>query len=336
MTLSARYFDGRTSRVEEVRLVFSEDGSVTLLGENREQAYALQDLDIAPRIGNTVRAILLPNGGKCEVRDNEALDRVLDRYRRAGWQHWVHRLESRWRHVLVAAAFTLGVCWVFVGFGIPWLAERAAHALPTSVVRSLGDGVLEVLDEYALAPTELEPATRQRLQDRFAAMRHFLGTDGDIRLVFRRGKLIGPNALALPSGVVVMTDELVELAENDDELIAILAHEIGHLQQRHSMRMVMQNSGVALVIAGITGDPFSSSALAAALPTMLIQARYSQAFETEADDFAYDYLVANQIPTRAFSDILTRIAGGDGDSASERYLSSHPPTRERIERFVTP
>jgi predicted Zn-dependent protease len=130
-----------------------------------------------------------------------------------------------------------------------------------------------------------------------------------------------------------MTDELVAASEHDDELAAILAHEIGHLEHRHSIRMAMQSSAVALIIAAISGDVVSSSSLLVALPTVLIHSSYSQDFETEADDFAWHYLVENGIPTRAFASILTRIAGDSDDSAVGKYLSSHPGTHERVQRF---
>jgi Zn-dependent protease with chaperone function len=131
-----------------------------------------------------------------------------------------------------------------------------------------------------------------------------------------------------------MTDELVVASENDDELVAILAHEIGHLEHRHSIRMAMQSSAVALIIAAISGDVVSSSSLLVALPTVLIHSSYSQEFETEADDYAWHYLVDNAIPTGSFASILTRIDGASGDSVVSKYLSSHPGTRLRVQRFI--
>ena len=86
---------------------------------------------------------------------------------------------------------------------------------------------------------------------------------------------MGANAFALPNGTIVVTDDLVKLAEHDDELVAVLAHEIGHVVSRHALRRVLQDSGVMLLVAGITGDIVSISSLAAALPTLLIEAKYS-------------------------------------------------------------
>lgn len=334
MEIPARYYDGRTSRAREVRLRFDSDGSMRLLGGELNRRFALEELDIAPRIGNTLRAIGLPDGARCEVPDNDALDAMLRRHRRLGFQDWVHRLESRLVYVVIALLVTAAASWGMVSQGIPWLAERAARSLPASVDHALGEGTLEVLDRIALAPTELAAATRGRLQGRFEAMRRELDGDLVAELVFRKGAQLGANALALPSGIIVLTDELVALAQNDDELIAVIAHEIGHLVHRHSVRMAMQSSALALILAAVTGDPFSSSTLAATLPTLLLHARYSQEFEHEADDYAYGYLVAHEIPTRAFADILQRLGGAESEPGVEQYLSTHPATSERMERFL--
>jgi len=78
----------------------------------------------------------------------------------------------------------------------------------------------------------------------------------------------------------------------------------------------------------------SSSSLLVALPTVLIHSSYSQEFEAEADDYAWHYLVDNDIPTGSFASILSRIASDKRDSVVRRYLSSHPGTDARIQRFI--
>ena len=48
--------------------------------------------------------------------------------------------------------------------------------------------------------------------------------------------------LALPSGVVIVTDDLVALAKDADDVVAVLAHEVGHLEGRHGVRAVIQSA----------------------------------------------------------------------------------------------
>ena len=143
---------------------------------------------------------------------------------------------------------------------------------------------------------------------------------------------MGANAFALPSGIVVMTDELVDLAQADEELQVVLAHEIGHVVHRHSLRMLLQNSATSLLIIGLTGDVSSASVLVAGVPTALVQAKHSRQFENEADDYAYAWMDRNGVPHRYFTDMLERLEkkyGGAGSGALS-WLSSHPSTAERI------
>ncbi|GMQ89639.1 MAG: M48 family metallopeptidase [Gammaproteobacteria bacterium] len=335
MQLSARYYDGRTSQACEVQLEFTPDGSLSLLGEGVSFRFAFSTLEIGERLGKTPRSIRLPNGGKCEVADNETLDRILAGLGAQQRGRWLHRLESSLAYVVVAVALTGGFAWGMVEYGIPWLAERAAYALPHSVDRQLGQGTLKVLDKSLFSATQLDEKKRTGLQRRFVEITRELEDGDSYRLEFRSSEKIGANAFALPSGIVVITDELVRLGNSDDEIASVLAHEVGHLEHRHSLRTVMQDSALALLIATVTGDPFSSSTLAVALPTVLVHAQYSREYEIEADDYAYRYLTNNGIPTQVFADMLQRLSGDQPTSAVEAFLSSHPGTVERIERFRT-
>jgi len=332
--LDARYHDGLTSRTLPVELEFFGDGTLRVHGESVELEYRLEEIRISERIGNIPRRLDFPNGGSCELTDHAALDSILRRLRKNGSvSGWIHEIESRWHFVLLAIAVTLGFTWGMFQYGIPFMAEQAAAAIPDSVDRALGKGTLKLLDKSFLGTSTLDDATRLRLQGVFKSMTQKLETGDSYRIEFRAGNSIGANAFALPSGIVVVTDELVNLSQNDNEIIAILAHELGHLANRHSLRMVMQDSALLLLLTTISGDAYSTASLATALPAFLLQANYSRDFETEADDYAYDYLVANNIPTHSFADILKRISKNEGTTLADKYLSTHPGTDERIERF---
>jgi Zn-dependent protease with chaperone function len=162
------------------------------------------------------------------------------------------------------------------------------------------------------------------------------------RILFRGGGPLGANAVALPAGIVVVTDELVSLAKDNGEIAAVLAHEAGHVRGRHGLRHLLQNSMTVLLVSAATGDLASISSLAAAAPTMLVDAKYSRDFEREADAAAARYLRSRGIPLRKYADILSRMEAdreryGKGErSRVSGYLSTHPSVRERIRGFSTP
>jgi len=164
-----------------------------------------------------------------------------------------------------------------------------------------------------------------------------LGSIDDPEFKYRFTVLDDPmlNAFALPDGTVVVTDALVDLAQADEELLAVLAHEIGHVVHRHALRGVLQNSAVALLVAFAMGDVLSVTSLAGALPTLIVEAKFSRDFEREADQYAVEFLRARRIPLRHGAAILKRLAERGGDlPAGLEYLSSHPGIEERARRFA--
>jgi len=171
-------------------------------------------------------------------------------------------------------------------------------------------------------------------------------------LVFRKSPRIGANAFALPSGIIVLTDELIALAGDDDEIYAVLAHELGHVANRHSLRMVLQSGALALLVAVYTGDISASSTLAAEFPVILAHMSYSRQFETEADIFSLNFMLNNKVSPLAFVRMMTKLESYAKDKMALKakvktnkdsvnksqtqktsFLDSHPSTHDRLKRF---
>ena len=149
-----------------------------------------------------------------------------------------------------------------------------------------------------------------------------------------------------------MSDELVALAGDDDEaLLTVLAHELGHLAHRHSMHALVQTALFSALAAWYFGDVSTFVASAGAGLTAL---RYSRAAENAADIYALRMMQANGVPTRPAAELFKRLAGDvvgaktapDKDSAKAprkagiaaqvevpEYLSTHPDVRARIALF---
>ena len=319
--------------------LLAEDGVVQVLDGEQPLVgpVPLDAVAISSRLGNTPRILRFADGGSFETADNAAVDRLLSG---SGRRHGlVHRLESSLRYVLLGVLITVLFVWGGVRYGIPALAEGVAFALPESVSRQVGQGVLEVLDQQILFPSELAEAEQARLRERFAPLLQREGAP--IHLEFRKAaEQIGANAFALPSGTVVFTDQLVTLAGHDEELLAVLAHEIGHVERRHGLRQALQGSALGLLVMTVTGDLSSVSSLVAAIPVLLTQLGYSRDFEHEADRFAAELLAEQDIDARRLGEILARLEQAarsckpdepctqEADGWS-RYLSTHPPTEER-------
>ena len=219
---------------------------------------------------------------------------------------------------------------------MPWLSDRIAAQVPTEIEASLGDQVLGQLDRYlGFAASKVAGARQDELGSRFATLvRRPAGRVGLPPGVPRCAEGVGPNALAVPGGIVVVTDQLVELLGDDREFDAVVAHEIGHQQHRHALRQTLRSSFVLVIAALFTGDVSSASTIVVAVPTFLLQSHYSRGFEEEADRFAFDTLAAHRISPAWFASAMRKLDAhyeiDDDDDGGVAYLSSHPRSADRI------
>ncbi|MCW5665295.1 MAG: M48 family metallopeptidase [Piscinibacter sp.] len=326
------YFDGRSARGMPARLRFDGAQLVLHAGED-ERRYAPHTLRWPERTRHGVRVAELPDGGSLHGTDAAAWDAFARRCGRG--DSLVVRAQQSWHWVLASALATLALLAALYVWGVPAAAQAALQVVPPSLDRQIGAGVLAQLDEEILQPTQL-PAQRQ-LRIRAALAQAVAaqppGSVPEHRLEFRRSK-IGPNALALPDGTIVLTDALAELAGDDlDLLTGVLAHELGHLRRRHGMRLLLQAGAVGLLASLVVGD-FNS--LLAAAPVLLGQAGYSRDAEREADAEAVQVLRAAGISPLALVRFFEKMAQRERSSEAALLgiaIASHPADAERIAFF---
>lgn len=370
--IKGKYSDGKTSAQTEASLSYDDSGLVSVPGTSRAPVTAT-DLNISSRLGNTPRYIRFADDGQFETEDNDAVDRMITELGLAKSRLSIHRLESAKRFVAITVLFVFVFGWLSVQYGIPALSKQIAFALPTVVSEKLGENVLEFMDENWFEPTTLPEKKRAELQALFAELVEKIEHPPGLKLVFRDAGVLGANAIALPNGIIVMTDDLAKLDGARMELGSVMLHEIGHVQQRHSLRLATQNFGLAVLVMLFTSDVSTSSSLITAIPVVLVKSGYSQIMEKEADSYALDYMLANNIDPIYFANMMVKLQESyarrlscpeTGESSPARdekcddqkeakqgtgkldspvetteeskivdYFSSHPATKERIERF---
>ncbi len=356
--VSGVYYDGKTSQPYPARLEKLADGSIQLHCDNTKivDSVSFEQLKIASRVGNTPRSIYFSDGGKFETKDNEIIDSWLKVGEAAKYSGLAHYLESHWRFVFVGIVVVILSLWITTKYIIPATSEIIAYRLPPSMSQQLGQYTLNTLDEWVFDTSRLDKSKQQELQALFD--RYFSDSTYQMKLHFRYSEDVGPNAFALPSGDIVVTDDLVEIAGSDKEILAVMAHEVGHVEQRHILRRIIQDSFFVFIITMVTGDIASVSSGIIAAPAIFIEMAYSREFEREADQFALEFLREHEINPVYFSNIIWRMSNwkrvdeidkqdeDDGISVSynnkqigriiEGYLSSHPAPEDRIRLFGSP
>lgn len=323
------YFDGKSSRDQPVRVSF--DGRrLQVKGEGIDEIRLIEECEISPPLGKTRRVFKLPGGARLETDNLEAVSRLEQFTGRNPGMTLVSRLEGRWPWVIFSLVGLVVFTWGFITFGLPYIARAAAYATPVSVLGAMSDQTLKLLDDQYFQPSKLSPARQKELEALFGQITRQIGGNFPYRLQLRSSPKIGANALALPSGTVVVTDELVKLAQNDREIAGVVAHEVGHVIHRHGARSLYQSAGVVLMISLLFGDVTSVTSLAASLPAVLIQSGYSRDFERQADQTAGHYLISQHWGTAPLQQILLRLTG---DKDASGFLDSHPGTAERVQNL---
>ena len=239
------------------------------------------------RTRHGMRLAHLPGGGHVQCEDSAAWDAWV-REQGQG-ESLVVKMQQSWRWVGGSVAALIALAVAMQLWGLPVLARAAVAATPSSVDQAIGERTLEAVDQLIMEPSQLPPAQQEAVRQAFAQA--MAQQPAELRtpwqLVFRKSK-IGPNALALPGGTIIMTDEMVRMVDGDTRVLtAVLGHELGHVQQRHGVRMLVQAAVLGTLGAVVLGD-FSS--LLAAVPALLGQAHYSREAEREADAHAVQVL----------------------------------------------
>ena len=293
--------------------------------------FAAAELRISPRLGRMERIVTLPRLGQLQMPDSPLLDEWLPERDRI--EGWAHRLERRRAAAIGAAVATVVGVVLFFQVGLPWMAERLAPVIPRPMERAVGEQAMAILDATQLAPSRLSSERRRELDVQFRALVAGLPREFDYQLAFRHAPKLGPNAFALPDGRLVVTDQLVELAASDAEVLAVLAHEAGHHEHRHGMRQALESSAVVVVAGFLFGDLSGTGSLSVSVPVLLLESGFSRDHEREADAFAFALLRRQGRSPADFAAIMQRLSDHHGgqDIGPVSYLSTHPPSGERVE-----
>jgi len=345
MRINGYYLDGKTSKQlpAYIETHTSCANSLTLQFEYKNELSGDQDkrvntqqlefdqLKITSRLANTPREIAFGDSELFVTDDNDSIDNLCQLY--GSSSSFLHSFESKIATVIFACIVTIAAVWLFISYGVPASAKIIANKMPVSLSDSFGS-TLDILDETLFEPSELTLEKQQKILDLTSPYlkEHAAFTP---TINFRSG--MKANALALPNGDIVFTDDFIELVQNDDQLLAVLFHELGHLKHRHLIRRVLQDSMITLLVIMITGD-LESVDILAGIPTLVLDLSYSRDFELEADQYALEQLHQAQIPLQSFASVMQLLEEYyveqiEEDSLAKdipNFLLTHPSTEDRI------
>lgn len=260
------------------------------------------------------------------------------------------RLDAELARDLVGAGWHGGVSGCGLGVGCALVEQTLAHQIPASLDAHIGRQSLEQLDRLFLRPSALPQAQQDDLRRRFKAVVENGYPQDDAppwTLAFHASPVLGANAFALPGGFMVITDDLVQLLHDQpDAIVGVLAHELGHVQHRDGLDMLVRASLVSAMVGVVLGD---ASGFLATVPATLATQAYSRDAERRADAHAARLLHRSGIAPAAMAVFFERMLqedaqGGEGEKDKGEEvdarsvslpiaIASHPDHEERIRYF---
>lgn len=343
MIFTGIYFDGRAAAAHQIHLIVKVR-AIQLLGHGIDLLVPITQVRFNEPFAHAPGVLDLGNGAHCEFHDNQKILQKALRYRPTRVERW----QTRWQAALVAILIMIGLLFSAYHWGIPKLAAIAVVKIPASTETTLGAEMMPVLDKSLFKPSALPENRKQQVREIFDNIKpeH---PRLPMHLLFRSSPQMGPNAVALPGGSIVVTDQMVAaLAPKDGdltgtpalELAGVLAHEIGHIELRHTLRALLANSAVTVLTATLFGD---FSALVTAIPVILIGSDYSRDMESEADAYAVQLLEQHHISPGYMADVFELLHKKSQQNPLNRtprwmrfatdFTASHPTDETRIKRF---
>ncbi len=149
------------------------------------------------------------------------------------------------------------------------------------------------------------------------------------------------NAFAAPGGLILVTRGLLQCCETEDELAAVLAHEIGHVEKAHGLRAIKTGrlNSALTILAVEAGKNLAGEQLAEVtkafdesindIATTLMNSGYSRKLEYEADAAAVEILKKSGYQPGALVAMLENMAKG-WDATRKDFAATHPPPADRI------
>jgi beta-barrel assembly-enhancing protease len=206
-------------------------------------------------------------------------------------------------------------------WAVPAVADFAARRVPASYERLLGRQLEQQLVNR-----------RQVMPDQTRQLRHFarqLRLQAPYPLEMTVIDHPEPNAFAIPGGYIVVHNSMLEKVKSPEELAALLGHEYGHLQLRHTTRTLFRNLSGYLFVSLLLGDVSGVTAVVLNNAQSLRSLQYSRELEKEADRLGLQVLLQNGLDPGGMVRLFERLKAQSKESEAE-FISSHPLLRSRI------
>lgn len=340
IVLIGRFFDGRSSKPYEVLCRVTSHNMALAKASDPSDILAVWPVDevrddkAARKMGGAILRRSRDDDAYLELGDDApSLDHLKAWFPNLLAKSALHTRGAR--EVLLYIGISISALVALFALLIPYAASRLADNFPDDYAVQIGDSVIERMttiegarsNQSGLCRDEASNQIIQSLVDQLAEVMG-MSDDQPLRAVIINSPI--RNAAALPGGRMLVFGGLIGLAENGDQLAAVIAHELGHVKHRDPLRQTIHAGFNGILIGLLIGDVTGGAVLTVAVENALNSA-YSRDAEGRADEAAHDAIAKLGGDPAQLGAILALLTSENGDPpALLQVFSSHPSLKDRL------
>ncbi|RYU93101.1 M48 family metallopeptidase [Emticicia agri] len=323
------YYDGQTSQPHQAHIeVFGN--SLSIYYDEKKVVWAISEIEYGSFSGKgktMLQYAVFPHQ-YLEYTNDSSLAQALSGYlpkHTSGLAGRTKEYNAVLKAALMGIAIFSAIAAVIYFILLPFVASFIASKIPVSTEIALG----EKFYESFIGDAEIDKEKTKLLND-FALKIDF---ETIYPLKFTVVKDNQVNAFALPGGNVVVFSGILDKIKSSEELAALLAHEVTHVKERHSLKGLARSLTGSLLISVIFGDMGSLGSVLASQADDIYQLGFSREMEKEADLEGLQLMYHNQLDPQGMIHLMERLHEEEqkqGSSKMLAYLNSHPMTDDRI------
>lgn len=263
---------------------------------------------------------------KLLIPKNELLLQNLDKF----------KLKNVLIILLITIMLVIGYRYLFISF-----SSTLVYLFPYNWEKKIGESTYKTLSKTLLEKSELPEKKITEIKDKSQKIFKHSKLYKNPEIKFNKSNILGPNALALPGGPIIITDDLVELLKDDDLILSVIAHEIAHIKERHSLQQIVEIAGLSSIAWMIFGLDESILEEIVFIGINIWGLKKSRDLEKDADIIALKLLEKTSISKTSFilaieklTDhycIATKIEKSVCmNEVKSGWLSTHPSGAERL------
>ncbi len=341
-TIHAIYFDGKTSNKQPIEIYLDNNFlrfnilPKSEFAENHQwdiNKIERQDFTSSNKLilsyGNFPKKAIQINGLENIVRIKEAYPPIFN-------QNLLYNSvldKNKWKFISAGLVLLVGFFLFYYLVLSPILSEKIVDFFPIKTEIDLGNRMTNtLLEEMKLTGVKMDDK-KSKLLNQFFEKSGFK-SKYPVKIYYVKEELV--NAFAVPGGGIFVYEGILDKTNQWQDLSGLLAHELSHVDQRHSLKGLSKNLSNYFILSLITSDISGIAAIFIDNAAKLHDLSNSRSYEKEADLLGFNKLIKANINPQGMVNLFTQMQKQEDSLTNKQkeYLSfmvTHPLTSQRID-----